>query len=42
MPFGERAISQLFKLKIEGDYSEFERQRKNRHFEKIVKELTGG
>ena len=42
MPFGERAISQLFKLKGGGDCSEFEKLQKNPYFEEIATELTGG
>ena len=40
VPFGERALSQLFKLKEGGDCSEFEKLKKNPHFEEIAKELT--
>ena len=42
VPFGERAHSQLFKLKEGGDYSKIEKLQKNPYFEKITKELTGG
>ena len=42
MPFGERALSQLFKLKEGGDCIEFEKLQKNLHFEEISKELTDG
>ena len=42
VPFGERTISQLFKLKGGGDCSEFEKLQKNSHFEEIATELTGG
>ena len=42
VPFGERALSQLFKLKEGVDYSEFEKLRKNPHFKEITKELTSG
>ena len=40
VPFGERALSQLFKLKEGGDCSEFENLEKNPHFEEIENELT--
>ena len=42
MPFGERALSQWFKLKEREDCSKFEKIKKNPHFEEIAKELTGG
>ena len=42
MPFGERALSQCFKLKEGEDCSEFEKLKKNPHFEEIAKELTSG
>ena len=42
MSFGERALSQLFKLKERGECAEFKKLKKNPHFEEIAKELTGG
>ena len=42
VPFREKALSQLFKLKEGGDCSEFEKLKKNPHFEEISKELTDG
>ena len=42
VPFGERAPSQLFKLKERGDCLEFEKLRKNPDFEEMAKKLTGG
>ena len=42
VPFGERTLSQLFKLREGGDYTEFEKLQKNPHFEEIAKELTSG
>ena len=42
MPFRERALSQLFKLKEVGDYSEFEKLQKNPDLKEIAKELMGG
>ena len=41
MPFGERTLSQLFKLKEEENCTEFEKLKKNPHFDEIAKELTG-
>ena len=41
-PFGERAISQLFRLKEGGDCFEFQRLQKNPNFEEISRELTDG
>ena len=42
VPFRERALSQLFKLKEEEDCSKFEKLKKNPNFDEIAKELTGG
>ena len=42
MTFGERALSQLFKLKEGEDCSKFENLKKNPHFDEIAKELTSG
>ena len=42
MPFGERALFQLFKLKEGGECVEFENLKRNPHFEEIAKELIGG
>ena len=42
VPFGEKALSQLFKLREGVDYSKFEKLQKNPYFEEIAKELTGG
>ena len=42
VPFGKRNLSQLFKLKEGKDCSEFEKLKKNPHFDEIVKELTSG
>ena len=42
VPFGERALSQWFKLKEGEDFLEFEKIKKNPHFEEISKELTSG
>ena len=40
VPFGDRALSQLFKLEEGGDCIEYEKLKKNPHFEEIAKELT--
>ena len=42
VPFEERAISQLFGLRQEGDCTKCERLQKNPNFKEIVKYLTGG
>ena len=42
MPFGERALSQLLKLKEEVDYSGFEKLQKNPHFKDMAKKLPSG
>ena len=42
VPFGEMALSQLFKFRDGGDCSEFEKLQKNPHFKEKAKELTGG
>ena len=42
VPFGERAISQLFGLRQGGDYFDFEKLLKNLNFEEIARELTKG
>ena len=42
MSFRERVLSQLFKLKEGKDCSEFEKLKKNPHFNEISKELIGG
>ena len=41
VPFGERALSQLFKLEEGGDCIEYEKLKKNPHFKETAKELTG-
>ena len=41
VPFRERTLSQLYKLKEGGNCSEFEKLKKNPHFDKISKKLTG-
>ena len=40
VPFGERAISQLFRIREGRDYTEYEKLQKNLNFEEIEKELT--
>ena len=40
MPFGERSLSQWFKLKEGENCSEFEKLKKNPYFDEIAKELT--
>ena len=40
--FGEKALSQFFKLKKGGDCTEYEKLKRNPYFEEIAKELTGG
>ena len=42
MPFRERAISQLFRLREGEDCIEYEKLQKNPNFDEIEKELTGG
>ena len=42
VPFGERAISQLFGIQEGGDCTEYEKLQRNPNFEEIVKELIGG
>ena len=42
MPFGERTLSQLFKLKEIGDYSKYEGLKKNPNLEEIANKLTRG
>ena len=42
MPFRERALSQLLKLKEGEDCSKFLKLKKNSHFDEISKELTCG
>ena len=41
VPFGERAISQLFGLRQGGDCIEYEQLQKSPNFEEIAKEFTG-
>ena len=41
VPFGERGLAQLFKLKEGENYSKFEKLKKKPHFNEITKELTG-
>ena len=42
IPFGERAISQLLKLKIVGDYTKNEQLQESSRFKEISRELTNG
>ena len=41
VPFGERAISQLFGLRQGGDCSDFEKLQKSPDFEEMARELIG-
>ena len=42
IPFGERAISQLFRLREGGYCAEYEKLQKHPDFEEIARELTDG
>ena len=42
MPFRERAISELFRLREGEDCIEYEKLQKNPNFDEIAKELIGG
>ena len=42
VPFGERAISQLFGLQEDGDCTKYEKLHRNPNFEETVKELIRG
>ena len=42
VPFGEKALSQMFKLKEGVDCSKFEKLQENPYFKEIAKELTVG
>ena len=42
IPFRERVISQLLKLKIVGEYTEYEQLQESSRFKEIFRELTNG